>query len=231
MKLYQNYWGGFIFIVGLAVFIGAILAHVPYTNFLGAVGVEILQASPETLPNKPNIVGAVLYHFRGLDTLGELTVLFTAVTGAGVILGRPKTEGLVTAPSGFILYTAVDLLFPLLILFGFYIVLFGDVIPGGLFQAGALLAAAFFIPILATPAAALNEKMAFMEGAVGSLLMILGLLTLVSRGAFLEATFGHFLGHIFWETALLLLHLAIALKIGMALGGLLARFAEFEEQS
>jgi multisubunit Na+/H+ antiporter MnhB subunit len=39
----------------------------------------IANSQAETANN--NVVAAVLFDYRGLDTLGEATVLFTAVTG------------------------------------------------------------------------------------------------------------------------------------------------------
>ena len=39
-----------------------------------------------------NIVTAVVFDYRGFDTLGEATVLFTAVTGVLVVLRRYKDE-------------------------------------------------------------------------------------------------------------------------------------------
>jgi multisubunit Na+/H+ antiporter MnhB subunit len=39
-----------------------------------------------------NIVTDVVFDFRGFDTLGEATVLFTAVLGAGVALRKRKED-------------------------------------------------------------------------------------------------------------------------------------------
>lgn len=234
---------GLILVASLTVFLCDIFHLLPYENLLSAVGMEILKVSPHELENKPNIVGAVLYHYRGLDTLGELTVLFTAITAANMILGT-TSENSATTPSsqishqeippqgGFILFAAADLLFPVLVIFGTYIILYGDIIPGGLFQGGALLAAALFIPILASPRAPLHPTLhAIAEGNLGAGLMVLGLLTLISRGAFLTSLFGETFGFFLWEVALLLLHFAIALKIGVGIAALLARFAEVNEMT
>ncbi len=48
-----------------------------YTNHLGEVGIS-------------NLVAAVLADWRAYDTLGEVVVLFTAVLGVSVALGRRK---------------------------------------------------------------------------------------------------------------------------------------------
>jgi len=39
-----------------------------------------------------NVVAAVLFDYRGLDTLGEATILFTAVTGVLLLLRASKHE-------------------------------------------------------------------------------------------------------------------------------------------
>ncbi len=39
-----------------------------------------------------NIVTAVVFDYRGFDTLGEATVLFTAVAGVVAVLRKHKTE-------------------------------------------------------------------------------------------------------------------------------------------
>ncbi len=39
-----------------------------------------------------NVVAAVLFDYRGLDTLGEATILFTAVTGVLLLLRLSKRE-------------------------------------------------------------------------------------------------------------------------------------------
>jgi multicomponent Na+:H+ antiporter subunit B len=59
------------------------------------VGPDYLQRTPEEI-KVPNIVTAVLASFRSWDTLGEVTVVFTA--GLGVILllsglGRRRRRG------------------------------------------------------------------------------------------------------------------------------------------
>lgn len=39
-----------------------------------------------------NIVTAVVFDYRGFDTLGEATVLFTAVLGVGLLFRKFSTE-------------------------------------------------------------------------------------------------------------------------------------------
>ena len=53
---------------------------------------------------------------------------------------------------------AADLLFPFLLLLGAYLILHGHLTPGGGFQGGTVLAVAYFLPLLASPAAAVSER-------------------------------------------------------------------------
>lgn len=50
----------------------------------------IENAQEETRSN--NVVAAVLFDYRGLDTLGEATILFTAVTGVLLLLRTLKRK-------------------------------------------------------------------------------------------------------------------------------------------
>jgi multicomponent Na+:H+ antiporter subunit B len=92
----------------------------------------------------PNTVTAVLASYRGLDTLGELIVVFTA--GIAVLsLLRPLARPEYTRPQpDFDLadYRVVRVvsatLMPFILLFGLYVLFHGDFGPGGGFQAGVI---------------------------------------------------------------------------------------------
>ncbi len=84
-----------------------------------------------------NLVAAVLFDYRGFDTLGEITVVFSAVASVGLLFGKGKlpeqSEGL--SP---IAQRSVAALVPFIFLVGFYIVVHGHVSPGGGFQGGVV---------------------------------------------------------------------------------------------
>jgi multicomponent Na+:H+ antiporter subunit B len=97
----------------------------------------------------PNIVTAVLASYRGFDTLGETTVIFTA--GIGVLL---LLAGTIREPTGLritamdhhlVLRVVTKVLIGPILLFALYVQFHGDYGPGGGFQAGVIFAAAFII--------------------------------------------------------------------------------------
>lgn len=93
-----------------------------------------------------NPVTAVLLNFRGYDTLLEVLVLLLALLGAwslGTI--TPRRE----VPPGPVLDTLTRLMAPLLLLVAAYLLWAGAHGPGGAFQAGAVLAAAGVLMVLA----------------------------------------------------------------------------------
>ncbi len=216
-----------IFILGLGVLLIAVLKNLVIEPV--GVGAIIVDRAPNEV-GAANIVASVLLAYRGLDTLGELTVLFVAATAAGLVLGQRKPDAPHDPDAGFILRSATDVLFPFLIILGAYIILHGHLTPGGGFQGGAILAAAFFIPILASPATPLNHRVSSsVEGMAGAAFIIIGLLALFDQGDFLAPLLGTGeIGQLFSAGSLPLLYLAVGLKVGAELAGLLARLHETE---
>ena len=114
-----------------------------------------LEKTPEAI-DVPNVVTAVLASFRGYDTLGEVFVVFTAGIGVLFLLSaqhghaaqrRPdaKDESDIGLRDDLIPRVVGRLLVPFIVLFGLYVQFHGDYGPGGGFQAGALIAAAFIL--------------------------------------------------------------------------------------
>jgi multicomponent Na+:H+ antiporter subunit B len=98
-----------------------------------------------------NIVTAIVLNYRGYDTMGEVTVIFTALCSVLAILGRerPKTSYSIVdiskVKSSVITRTVILLLLPLIIMFSLYVILHGDVSPGGGFQGGTVAAASLIV--------------------------------------------------------------------------------------
>ena len=114
-----------------------------------------LENEPELI-DIPNVVTAVLGSFRGYDTLGEVFVVLTAGIGVLFLLSARTGAGSSRRPwarddSGIGLKNDLiprvvgRMLVPVILLFGLYVQFHGEYGPGGGFQAGALIAAAFIL--------------------------------------------------------------------------------------
>ena len=155
-----------------------------------------LEKTPEHI-GIPNVVTAVLGSYRGYDTLGEVFVVFTAGIGVLFLLSarhgpssrREREEAQDSAiglRSHVIPLVVSRLLAPFILLFGLYVQFHGEYGPGGGFQAGALIAAAFILYALiegeertlkVLPQSALKALMvggALLYGGVGLAGMLLG---------------------------------------------------------
>lgn len=99
----------------------------------------------------PNTVTAVLASYRGLDTLGELVVVFTAGLAVLMLLG-PFTRSADASQrqdlhlAGYrVLRVVGGLLMPFILLFALYVLFHGEYGPGGGFQAGVIFASGFVL--------------------------------------------------------------------------------------
>jgi len=100
----------------------------------------------------PNVVTSVLASYRGYDTLGEVTVIFTAGAGVLALLGYRTRRRNSQGPGNrklVVLRVIAKLFFPLILLFALYVLLHGDYGPGGGFQAGVIFATGFILYALA----------------------------------------------------------------------------------
>ena len=82
---------GWIVLIVLVAFLvwGVLLIHpFGYPDASDMDDYIIENSQEETGSN--NVVAAVLFDYRGLDTLGEATILFTAVTGVLLLLRVTK---------------------------------------------------------------------------------------------------------------------------------------------
>ena len=142
----------------------------------------------------PNVVTSVLASYRGYDTLGEVTVIFTA--GAGVLaLLRYRTRRRNSQGPGnrklVVLRVIAKLFFPLILLFALYIQFHGDYGPGGGFQAGVIFATGFILYALAfglgNAQRVIPHRLLHIMMAVGVLIYAgVGIESMLLGGKFLE---------------------------------------------
>ena len=142
----------------------------------------------------PNVVTSVLASYRGYDTLGEVTVIFTAAAGVLALLGY-RTRGRNIEAAGIrkqvVLRVIAKLFFPLILLFALYVQFHGDYGPGGGFQAGVIFATGFILYALAfglgTAQRLIPNQLLRTLAAAGVLIYVaVGIESMLLGGKFLE---------------------------------------------
>jgi multicomponent Na+:H+ antiporter subunit A len=79
---------GAVAALGGALFAGLLMAVTSYPLDLGLT--EFFEAASYPEANGRNIVNVILVDFRGIDTLGEITVLAVAASGVYALLRRVR---------------------------------------------------------------------------------------------------------------------------------------------
>jgi len=182
-----------------------------------------------------NIVTAIIVTFRGLDTLGEVTVLFlTAAIVALVLRNESGHSGARSTrwPTGELLHTGTRLLVPLIVLFGAYVFLNGHLTPGGGFQGGAILASAVLLMLLTDPLRPISHRLISVIEAVSGLTYVgIGVLGILLAGGFLDnriLPLGEF-GSILSAGAIPVIYILIGLKVGAEFSSIMVSLSEREE--
>ncbi len=178
-----------------------------------------------------NVVTSVVVTFRGLDTLGEVTVLFSSALAAGLVLGYRRRAGsgvtsalLSVSP---LLRIALLGLCPVIFLMGFYIMANGHLSPGGGFQGGAVLASGFLAIYLADLAAPIGDGfLKGLEAGSGLLYLLIGLAGIAMGLGFLNASIlplGR-LGALVSAGSIPVIYVLIGLKVGSELTAIAEAF-------
>lgn len=180
-----------------------------------------------------NIVTAIVVAYRGLDTLGEVTVLFLSASIVGLVLaGTRAGHERVRPPVGELLTTGTRFLVPLILLLGVYVFVNGHLTPGGGFQGGAIIASAVLLMLLADPLRPFSHGLiAFLESVAGLFYVALGVAGLFLAGGFLDnriLPLGE-LGALLSAGSIPLIYSLIGLKVGAEFAAMLADLAETEE--
>ncbi|MBS3767650.1 MAG: sodium:proton antiporter [Candidatus Cloacimonetes bacterium] len=213
-------------IITLALFVyislPLVLDFIP-TQQLSYVSQKYVQDGPEEV-GAQNLVTAIIVTYRGLDTLGEVAVLFIATAGIGFILSRKKWRKRKKRSSSSILQTGTQVLLPLIIMFGIYVFTNGHLTPGGGFQGGVIIASGILVYILASPKNKFKDFLiSLTESISGFGYVLLGLLGLILAAGFLDNSIlplGKF-GRLFSAGAIPLIYSLIGLKVGSELVNIL----------
>jgi multicomponent Na+:H+ antiporter subunit B len=183
-----------------------------------------------------NIVTAIIVTYRGLDTLGEVTVLFLTAAIIGMVLahGQERSRALQRRlpASGELLTTGSRLLTPLILLLGAYVFINGHLSPGGGFQGGAIIASAALLLLLTDPMRHFSHRLiAVVESISGLAFIGIGVLGILLAGGFLDSRIlpTGMLGSIFSAGAIPVIYSFVGLKVGAEFTSMLANLAETEK--
>ena len=103
-----------------------------------------------------NIVSGMILDYRAFDTFGESNVLFIATCAVLILMrndkkkdknsiGKREEEKSYEPKSDSILQKVTFFLFPIIVIFGIYVILNGHISPGGGFSGGAIIGAALIL--------------------------------------------------------------------------------------
>jgi len=164
-----------------------------------------------------NAVTTVVVFFRGFDTLGEIAVLFIASLGIGLML-HSNSKCNIKAESNFMLQTASRLLFPIIMLFGTYVMIYGHLSPGGGFQGGVIIASGVLLLLISHKAFEVpHSVIVALETFAGVSYVLIGIIGLLVLDTFL----GNFLPHDIAQMGMLLsggiipiIYIIVGIKVG-----------------
>ena len=172
-----------------------------------------------------NVVTRIVVDYRSFDTLGEVTVLFISALGVGYLLSSGTRRSYGYKANG-VLKTASAVLFPIIVTIGVNIFVHGHLTPGGGFPGGAMIASAVLLILLSGGRVGLkSKKFKITEGLAGTSYAVIGLIGLVAAGSFLKNWLPTgVVGDLLSAGIIPLVSIAIGIKVGMELSGLIADF-------
>lgn len=224
----------FVLLAGFAAIAYSLFSAFESRESLSGIAEYYTVKGPSEL-GSANLVSSVVVTYRGLDTLGEVTILFLTASIIGFFLKTvsSSTNEEKEGKTSEILSSAARLLVPIILLLGVYIFINGHLSPGGGFQGGAIIASAFVLMLMAKPKQKFNHKLiSFIESISGISFVIIGLLGIFLAGGFLDnriIELGEF-GSLISAGAIPLIYIFIGLKVGSELTGIVSHFQETQNE-
>ena len=174
-----------------------------------------------------NIVTSIIANYRSFDTLGEVTVLFISALGIALVLGNSdkKRMSLDFKPN-FMLRVGSKSLFAIIILVGISMAIHGHLTPGGGFPGGAMISAGVLLLYLADDNFRAHIKsFKLLEGVMGSLYVVIGLVGLYTANYFLINFMNTgVVGELFSAGIVPVIYVIIGLKVGAELTSIIDDF-------
>jgi multicomponent Na+:H+ antiporter subunit B len=198
---------------------------------LNEVATRYAQDGPQEV-GAANLVTAVIVTYRGLDTLGEVTILFLTASIIGFFLATGR-QGEHVPPkvrnTSEILQTASRVITPVIFLIGIYVFINGHLTPGGGFQGGAIVASGLVLMLLANPRQKVSHSLiSAVESISGISFVLLGIMGIVLASGFLDNSIlglGRF-GTLFSAGAIPVIYIFVGLKVGSELSGIVSNLQQ-----
>jgi multicomponent Na+:H+ antiporter subunit B len=179
-----------IFVVSLLVFVLIVFIVVmgDFQALYNDFGRQYFQANGALETGSRNLVTAIYLDYRLFDSLFEAGILLIAVAGIIWIskhdLSEKNVEFMIDhykTPDLFITFSR--LVYPLMLVFGFYVIINGHVSPGGGFQGGAIVATGILILYYINNDRQTNIKqIVTIEKLVYMTIIVVAFISIVTRG-------------------------------------------------
>jgi multicomponent Na+:H+ antiporter subunit B len=216
---------GLVIVLALAAVVAAVIPDLPMRNDLQGAGYSYVEQGMEET-GSANLVTAVIVAYRGLDTLGEVVVLFCASTAVVLILTLFPIGLKSTEPSRIVSYTAKILPAPVL-LFAVYFIAHSHLSPGGGFPGGTIIASAFLLVMLGSSSVPGGSgRLPAIESLAGLSFGLLGFWGIMTAGQFLNnGVIGTGTPGLIISAGIIpLISLAIGAKVASEFSGVFAAF-------
>ena len=213
----------------MSILLLGVILSVDYTHH--ALGYTLLSINTE-MTQSANAVTSVVTYFRGLDTLGEVTILFLSIFGIGIGIERADKMKTILGYDNTLLKIGVKVLFPLIVLFGLYIIVHGHLSPGGGFQGGVIIASGFLLMFLAYgDSYDLNHKvLSLFEALSGAGFALVGILGVLLGGMFLSNMLPlGTVGRLFSSGILPIIYIFVGLKVAAEITVLVEYFIRTQD--
>ncbi|MFA5526603.1 MAG: MnhB domain-containing protein [Acholeplasmataceae bacterium] len=175
-----------------------------------------------------NLVTGIYLDYRLFDSIFEAGILLIAVSGvmwisqhkiqeknANFMLDKQKT------PELFVTFSR--LLYPVMLMFGFYVIINGHLSPGGGFQGGAIVATAILILYYIDLSKTIDVKLILtIEKILFIVLVLVGSLSLLTTDGYV---FTNFIAHPdYRQVYLMILNVLIGIKVALGLTAIFTAF-------
>ena len=172
-----------------------------------------------------NLITAILFDYRGFDTLGETTVIFAAAASIAFLAPKKKAS-MLAAEFTMVVKDIINFIIPLLFILGVYFIFYGHLSPGGGFTGGVILANISILLTITFGIDYAEEELppmikSLLESACASAIVLFGILGIILGSNFLasgQLGFGSGSpGELGSATLIPSLNLMIGIKVGAGL--------------